>query len=221
MSVIEVDINDFHKNPEVLANVRADLEKMLGLDNEQEYVVEIDCPYAQYVEFGSDPYDPGKRNITPRVHDDICGDEVTETNLRIRDWAQEKLGLTPEMRKKRGDTIYHELMDNGMKPRPFIRPARNDVIEDLAVHPDRYMMEGKNTSENIAREMRANMIRYLAAHKAVTTGDLMKSIQVVKATETSDIEPPADLKEIEDYIWQDPSLDRHGKKITGIGGGQP
>ena len=221
MSIIEVNVNDFHKDPEVLNGIKAELEKQFGIDPEQEYVIEIDCPYAQYVEFGSDPYDPAKKNITPRVPDPICGDEVTETNLKIRDWAQEKLGLDPDMRKKRGDTIYHELMDNGMKPRPFIRPAINDVFEDFAVHPDRYVTPSMGLSEKLATETKEIMIKYLASYRSVVTGDLMKSIKVVKATETSMKVPPADLKAIEDYIWQDPSLDRHGKKITGIGGGQP
>lgn len=209
--MIETTIEDFAKNPEINAAIRLQIEKAIGMDEEQ-MAVDVDCPYAQYVEFGSNPYpDPG--NKTPHVIDPICGDEVTETNLRIREWAQSKFDLDAEGRKKRGDKLYHMIMDNGMQPTPFMRVAKYVVSEDISVHPDRYFQDGQNTSELIAREMAAQMAVALSANGSIVTGDLMRSIRVVRQSEIEGRPEPPDLRDIPEYVWDDFSLDRNGNKI--------
>lgn len=213
MTVIHIDLDNIHRDRETLKQ----LEDLAGqaildrFDGMEEYLVEVDCPYAQYVEFGSDPADP--ENKTQMVKDPICGDMVTETKLRFREWAQTKFNLNNDERKKRGDKIYSQVMENGMKATPFLRPARYYVTEDFMNYPDRYLEEGMNPMELLAREMAAHMALQLESNMSLVSGELMKSIRVVKASEASQEPPPDDLREIQDYIWEDMSLDRHGNKI--------
>lgn len=209
--MIETTLEDFAKNPELIAALREQLESAIGMDQEQ-MGVDIDCPYAQYVEFGSDPF-PHPGNVTSHVKDPVCGDEVTEVNLRIREWAQSKFNLDDEGRKKRGDALYHKIMDEGMQPTPFIRVARYVVTADMNEHPDRYFQQDKNTSELVANELAAQMAYALNANKSIVTGDLMRGIRVVRLTDIEGKPEPEDLKEIPEYVWEDVSLDRHGNKI--------
>jgi hypothetical protein len=53
----------------------------------------------------------------------------------------------------------------------------------------------------------------LNANKSIVTGDLMRSIRVVRLTDIEGKPEPEDLKEIPEYVWEDVSLDRHGNKI--------
>lgn len=87
--------------------------------------IEIDCPYAEYVEFGASP--ASGENKTSKVYDEMCGDYVTEVNLKIRRWANHRLNLGSNAKKVKetGDRIYHSVMVKGTVPHPFIRPAMN------------------------------------------------------------------------------------------------
>ena len=213
MTVIHVDLDNLLKDTDKMNEIKDEAKKSLEdyFNGMEQMVVEIDCPYAQYVEFGSDPANP--ENRTPKVKDPVCGDMITETNLRFREWAQTKFQLDNEMRKKRGDTIYKQVMENGMKATPFLRPAEYVVTEDFKSNPDKYLVGGKNPSELLCNEMAAQMAYQLERNSSLVSGDLMRSIRVVKASEMRKEEPPQDLKDIQDYIWEDMSLDRHGRRI--------
>lgn len=207
---IVVDINEFATDPRINAVVRANVIKAFQLD--EEMTVEIDCPWSQYVEFGSDPY-PNPGNKTPHITDPICGDDVTETNLRIRDWYTRKHLATPEDRKKLGDRLYKKIMDEGMQANPFIRPAKYVVTEDIKVHPEKYFKPDSNATELIAQELKTQMMNALLSNESVDTGELLRSIRVVKTAEVEGKVPPEDLKKIKPEIWDDQHLDRHGNMI--------
>ena len=183
----------------------------LGLDS-QKMVVTIDCPYAQYVEFGSDP---ATKSSGTKVLDAICGDYVTQPRLEIRDWVQTKFNLTPEERKERGDKLYKKIMEEGMGATPFIRPALYFISSDLNEHPDKYLKSGDGMSayERIANELAGFMARSLLQHESVVSGDLLRSIKVVPESEGQGEELPEDLRKIPPEVWEDMNLDRHGNWI--------
>ena len=145
--------------------------------------ISISCPYAQYVEFGSDP--ATNTSGAAKVYDYVCGDWVTEPNLRIRKWAQDRLGLSNEDRKRTGDRIYHSIMDNGMIPRPFIRPAIHKVLGMMESGSIFDMFDPKKSiSENVCQIMKDEMLKILVERGYSTDAPmpggklLMNSIEV-------------------------------------------
>lgn len=215
MSDLIVPLEEFATSPEVAEYFTERFKAIYHLNDDEKYTVSIDCPYAQYVEFGSDP---AEKTTVPHVEDPICKDKVTEVNLKIRDWAQDKFGLDDKMRKKRGDAIYKQIMEEGMKPSPFIRPALFFVLEDMKAHMSEnpedsiYFKPGVNTTEVIANEVAAHMAKNLMQNDSIVNGDLMRGINVVLEKDVID-EIPDDLREIRPEIWEDMHLDRHGNRI--------
>ena len=215
MTVIHLDLdtlaNDLEKQKEISDAIADDMKSYFN--DLEEYSIDIDCPWAQYVEFGSDPADPA--NATQLMPDpkDPNGPWVTEVKLRIRDWAQSKFQLNDEDRIKRGDKIYTQIMEEGMRAAPFIRPAEYYVTEDLMANPDKYLIEDQNPIELICMEMAAQMAFQIETNHSIDSGGLLRSIRVVKTSEVADVEDPEDLKQIPEYIWNDRSLDRHGNKV--------
>ena len=204
-----VNLEDMANDPKINDVLKAAISEMFKMDEEMSVVV--DCPYAQYVEFGSDPTTVDSK--APKVQDDICGDKVTQTNLNIRDWLTKKYMLTPEQRKERGDKLYKKIMDEGMQATPFMRPAKYVVEEDLKVHPDKYLRPNTSFSENIAHEMKVQMENALMQNESLVSGDLLGSIRVVKKSEVEGQPMPDDMRQITPEIWDDYHLDRHGNVI--------
>lgn len=215
MTVIHVNLDNLLKDTEKMNEIKDAAKQALEdyFDGMEQMLVEIDCPYAQYVEFGSDPAKPENKTQLVKDPKDPDGPKVTEVKLRFRDWAQEKFHLSDELRIKHGDSVYTKVMEEGMKATPFLRPAEYFVTEDFKKNPDKYLVEGKNPSELLCREMAAQMAYQLESNRSLVSGDLMRSIRVVKMSEATQEEPPQDLKSIPDYVWEDMSLDRHGRMI--------
>ena len=177
--------------------------------------ISISCPYAQYVEFGSDP--ATNTSGAAKVYDYVCGDWVTEPNLRIRKWAQDRLGLSNEDRKRTGDRIYHSIMDNGMIPRPFIRPAIHKVLGMMESGSIFDMFDPKKSiSENVCQIMKDEMLRILAERGYSTDAPmpsgklLMNSIEVRPLYNSSIRKSQAEKNTIPESVWKSDTSDRHG-----------
>ena len=169
--------------------------------------VVVDCPYAEYIEFGSDP----AKNATSKVYDAICGDWVTETRLRIRDWAQDKWHLDDKARKRAGDKIYHNIIKNGIPPQPFVRPALYGFEIVFRNDPD-YFLNQDNPSRAICSYLRDEMIKILETHGTYSSKrELIQSIIVVEGDEAMLYDDPFNINtKIQEEIWNDLEMDRHG-----------
>ncbi len=176
--------------------------------------IEIDCPYAQYVEFGSEPaIEPSSR----MEYDYICNDFVTLPRLRIRDWAQHKLYLDSDERKTVGDRIYHSIMDNGVPPNPFIRPTIHKAIEMYNNNPEDLIVDDSlSVSENIALWMEWEMKRLLAQRgygrdTPIRGGKLLIDSITVRNLRTSSVRVKhAESNKIPESAWRSDTSDRHG-----------
>lgn len=141
--------------------------------------VVVDCPYAEAVEFGTTPSRASASNKNV-VEDPETGDRISEVKLKFRNWIGEKEGLTGKERARKGDAIYHHVMEKGAAPHPYMRPA----IEDL-LHTDPNditMITGiDDVAEACVTYLAMKMMMYLEKNESVATGALKKSIKVVPA----------------------------------------
>ncbi len=90
--------------------------------------VYVDSGHAGHVEFGTEPADD-----TPKYSNSNSSDKaLSPVKQAIRDWASKKFGLNdPWSIARIGDRIYHNIMENGMLPIPYLRPAMYNVKNEL------------------------------------------------------------------------------------------
>lgn len=143
----------------------------------KEKTVIIDCPYALAVEYGTTPSkaNPLSKEI---VIDPETGQEVSRTKLKFRDWVERKEGATGKERVRKGDAIYHHVMEKGAAPHPYIRPAMEDMFR---TYPEDAV--GLTSEEDVvtayAYFLADRMRFYLKKNKSEATNMLSKSIKVV------------------------------------------
>lgn len=164
----------------------------------QKKTVVVDCPYAEAVEFGTTPSKSSSsdKNI---VVDPETGDRISEVRLKFRNWIGEKEGLTGKERVRKGDSIYHHVMEKGAAPHPYIRPAMEDLL-----HADPNDITGITGIDDIAEAsnvfLAMKMMMYLGKNESIATGALKKSIKVIPAILAENIRE-ADLDENR-YNWK-------------------
>ena len=87
------------------------------------YDIVIDCNHALFVEYGTGP-----ANTQDPQYDEFGRSVKT----RIAEWVDYRFGnnLTPRQRQEMAYSVYKNIMDKGIKPSPFIRPAIDEVLGD-------------------------------------------------------------------------------------------
>lgn len=154
---------------ENLEEVELQIKKVL--ENKAVYpAVVIDCPYAMYVEFGTDPADEHAPSST-KILDSVCGDKVTSVRYKFRNWAERKYGV--EKRKEIGDKVYRAVMKNGLAPSPYIRPALHEV-ERRIMNKELNVEDGEKVAQTLVDLMKEN----LQKHKNIDTSSLYQSIRI-------------------------------------------
>lgn len=168
----------FKMTPEAQEDLQKQLNEWFNTVFKEKYVV-IECPYALAVEYGTTPSKAGGSAV-PKVKDPETGQEITQARLDFRNWIEKKEGVTGKERVRRGDLAYKKVMQEGMKPHPYIRPA----VEDMK----RTLMEdamGATSEEEVtmayANFLAARMKYYLNSNKNDVTDALTKSIRVAPA----------------------------------------
>lgn len=176
--------------------------------------IEIDCPYAQYVEFGTDP---AIESSSTMAYDSICNDFVTLPRYKIRNWAQNRFGLDNKERRTVGDKIYHSIMDNGIAPNPFIRPTIHKAVAMFSNNKEDLIVDDSlPISENIAIWMEWEMKRLLAQrgygrNGPIEGGKLLIDSISVKSLRTSAIRVKhAESNKIPEAAWMSDTSDRYG-----------
>lgn len=160
--------------------------------------VVVDCPYAEAVEFGTTP-SKANRTDSNIVTDEETGDKVTEAKLKFREWIGLKEGLHGKERAKKGDAIYHHVMEKGAAPHPYMRPAIEDMlrmdVDDIVV-----ITGIEDVAEACTTYLAMKMMMYLERNESIATGALKKSIKIVPAILAENIQE-VDVRE-DKYNWK-------------------
>ena len=168
--------------------------------NEQfkDRTVIVDCPYANAVEYGTTPAKK-QRATNDIVTDDQTGERITRARMNIREWVGIKEHLSGKDRAKAGDAIYKKVMEEGMAPHPYIRPA----IEDMKhMNPDDVIaqVDAENIFDAYTICLAKKMVEHIDKNKSVASEKLKKSVKVV---------PKALAPNVKEY---DPSEDKYNWK---------
>ena len=153
----------------------------------------VESDHSIYVEFGTGPASPGHKASNVNVHKEI------------EKWVERKLGIAdPKKRRNVAHRIYKNIMENGMAPQPYARPAINKVMGTLS---DTFFEDGGSIRELcdlIVREMQNQLIK----NDTVYTGELKDNIRVYEGdVEESDLQAriPAD-------VWNRDDVGYDGKR---------
>lgn len=156
--------------------------------------VVADCPYAQYVEFGTEPARKGSHSEPPFKEE-------------IEEWVRVKLRISDEKEAKRvARAIYWRIIKEGLLPTPYFRPAINDTMSE--VRED--WLDMGHSFDDIAEGIVFRARQYLDVNDQNYTGQLKDSIEI-EETFTGSF-GPAEVGEIEDYIWNSSELGYDGIK---------
>ena len=164
----------------------------------KEKMVIVDCPYAEAVEFGTTPSKADRSGKT-MVDDPETGERISEVKLKFRNWIGEKEGLTGKERKRKGDAIYHHVMENGAAPHPYIRPAIEDLLHSSP--EDITMITGiEDIGDACTAYLATKMKMYLEKNESIATGALKDSIKIVPSILAESVRD-VDIRE-DRYNWK-------------------
>lgn len=184
---VEMDVID----PEAFAPMLRDMVE--GLDEFAPRTIVVESDHSIYVEFGTGPARPGNRAKNTHVHKEI------------EKWVELKLGIAdPKKRRNVAHRIYKNLMENGMPPQPYLRPAITKVMSTLQ---STFFEDGGSIRELcdlIVREMKVQLER----NGTIYTGELVNSIKVYKGEmEESDMQA-----RIPTEVWNRDDVGYDGKR---------
>lgn len=183
-----------------------DVSKLINKDaNLCPHLVSIKDPVAWYVEFGTGPafdargYKEG--NKSP-VYD------------RILNWAtSQKIGKTGKEAQRFAWAVYKRLMNEGMPPQPFFRPAIHAFEAELKANPEHF--EGMTVKEladelanRIGEKMREHNTPYL--YKLDSPG---RSIVVEPVRNVNDVDMPSKDR-LPKEIWDSDVADYKNRDRT-------
>lgn len=162
------------------------------------YRIVVDSEKAGWVEFGTLP-----STAPPRPKEEWG--TPTEVELKFREWVKRKFNFQDsKMTNQVARRIYKDIMQNGMPPIPFMRPAMYTALDEAEAHNlhDPYL--DHNTIEDLACEIVDLMKRYLDLNETVDSGELMNSIQDPVEVDLGSDTGTADVNAsgIPDRLWE-------------------
>lgn len=182
---VPVDVEGYIENPELWEEQIRDL--VLEEGDFEPCTIVVDSEHAVYVEFGTGP--ATRRQKDPNV--DVHGE--------IEKWVEIKLGIKdPKRRRRVADRVYHSIMEHGMPPSPYLRPAVFKVLENL---PNDWFSDGGTTRE-LAELIVVEMKRQLEQNNTIYTGEIAQSIQVVRG----EVEESEVQSKVSKEVWNEKDL---------------
>ena len=140
-------------------------------------VVGCTSEHARYVEFGT----YGSRKYPLDRHNSYRSrGQVSPVELEFRKWVEKKFGYTGDKRDQVAKRVYHNIMEHGMAPNPFIRPAFHTVEHMVKSDPDWLSRPGNSILE-FARLVTEEMKRILEENNIPFEGDILNKIFYDKA----------------------------------------
>ncbi len=183
-------------------------EHLTNSEQFKPYKVVIDAPYAEALEFGTGPANPG--NASPKSmhafvrNNTLYMKETTEVFNKFYEWVVGTGHFDEPYEAARA--IYRKIMEEGMAPHPFIRPALHSVEDELQELLER---EGslKGVTEELAMRIAQNLRDY-SPYPMVSTGELINSIRVEEC-QPEDLEAESELPE---EVWASDTCDFNGEE---------
>jgi hypothetical protein len=183
---VEVTLTDDRDRSE--AEVLGDF--LLEQPNLQPAEVSVDCEHAVYIEFGTSPaaHSSGGQKGGPKIKK-----PRSEVEQHIIDWYKFKHpDESPAQAERNGIHIYHFIMNNGLAPHPFFRPAIHEIFNgNLSDSPqptdDAHWLEDGQSLGDIADEIAAKMAQIITEKDLIYKKDLISSIHVNK--HVTDVQP--------------------------------
>lgn len=186
LKVESIDASDLEQDPE--------LKKRLTSQ-----CVVIESRNAQFVEFGTTP----ARRATYTAGE-------SPVLKRIREWCAHKWGLTEGSKEldRRSRYLYHKIMENGLAPSPFIRPALETLKDELTKAGDEWtsLVSLEELAEFLAEQLRVNLIQ----DDHIYTGELLDSIYVTEYYDEGESPGNPEYEE----LWADPRAGVGGKTAS-------
>lgn len=157
--------------------------------------VRVETPYALYIEFGSGPASGRKAQTA-----------TGSVRKEIERWVEVKLGIAdPKKRHRVAGAIYHNLMENGMLPQPFMRPAIERVSQDLG----RGYLKRDGSTQEVAEMLVEEMRAQLEAHDTLYTGEISRNMRIYDGH----LEPSEKQRRIPENIWAEEDLAYDGRRV--------
>lgn len=182
---LSVDMDDPQEVADMLKEMIEQTERFTP------HTLVIDSEHALYVEFGTGPAS-GKK------------DPSKDVMQEFDDWVRDKLHIVdPKKRRKVAKNIYHYVMENGIPPQPFLRPAVVRVRQKL---PPNFFAEGGSIRELLENWLKPEIQRILEEENITYSGDIRDSIRVVEG------EYEVEMPDIPANVWNDPELGYDGQK---------
>lgn len=160
-------------------------QMVLESDSFKAYRIVVDDEKAGYVEFGTLP-----STASPR--DKSLWGTPTEVELKFREWVKRKYGLHDQDRiNVIAHGIYKDIMQNGMPPIPFMRPAMYSVLDNAKAGNVTSPYLDSHTTKDLADEIVELMKAFLDNNDTVDSGVLRESIQ-----EPEEVDPESDIESL-------------------------
>jgi len=160
-----------------------------------------DSDHALYIEFGTNGAHfsgPASKNKG-----------ISPVELDIRDWVEKKLQIRGPARDKVAHRVYRKIMSEGIPPQPYLRPAVNNVMQELSSEPDWFGKDDHSVlkiAEMIAEEMK----RILNENGTPFTGDIVNKIHVYPDAGDRPLEPSYPLRDMPQNVLSSLTADLNG-----------
>ena len=200
----------------VEGDMDATFSKALGVKYTP-FKIEILSDHARFIEFGTNGVGKSPAAIKSRPGQRYKTGIKSDAYENIREWAYARYPLPLLSGNKTGSiddlayVIYKKIMNEGIPPQPFIRPALFAAQEKIKNGSYKDM-----TIEDIAKDIASEMKRMLDENlTSYGEENLANSIWVGpmttdEALRNLDSKPIVNGVEIPDYIWNDPEMDLNG-----------
>lgn len=194
---------------DVSVDTDAILKKIYADPNYSKFRIVVDSPHADFIEFGTDGKPGWGKNPERRGkgHGRFLKDPP-ESYVNIRKWLIARSGIPEKEADAIAYRIYRKIMQEGIPPQPFVRPAMFNMKQRLSEGGD--LHNKKVTMKELALMLLEN-IRDILEENKTSYGDraLLRSIYIesVSADEENGFEGVSDVPQ---EIWENPYADMHG-----------
>lgn len=161
------------------------------------YRIKVDSDHAGYVEFGTLP-----STAPPRPKEEQG--TPTAVELKFREWVKRKFNISdPKKLNRVAHNIYKDIMQNGMPPIPYMRPAMYTALDEIEARNLNDPWLDHNTTKDLADWIVELMKEYLDNNDTVDSGELRDSIQPPEEVDLESDTEDYDTESVarSDTIW--------------------
>ncbi len=173
-------------------------QMLLEHDAFKAYRIRVEADHAGYVEFGTVP-----STAPPRPKEEWG--TPTAVELKFREWVRRKFGITePSLLNRKAHAIYKDIMQNGIPPIPFMRPAMYTALDEAEAGNINDPWLDHNTTKDLADWIVELMKEYLDNNDTVDSGTLRDSIQDPEEVDLDSDTDSYDSTAVAtpDHIWE-------------------